>query len=83
MFIDENTYELGEGNYYKTEFTKTKIIIGNTNKTFKDLFLCNSMKTTTEKTNTILIIPVRLLVKTNDVRGMIEIKYQALDFLAK
>tara|TARA_Y100000592_G_C5287420_1_gene229218 strand:+ start:504 stop:629 length:126 start_codon:yes stop_codon:yes gene_type:complete len=41
------------------------------------------MKTTTEKTNTILIIPVRLLVKTNDVRGMIEIKYQALDFLAK
>ena len=31
MFIDENTYELGEGNYYQTEFTKTKIIIGNTN----------------------------------------------------
>ena len=47
------------------------------------MFLYNSMKTTTEKTNTILIIPVRLLVKTNDVRGMIEIKYQALDFLAK
>ena len=31
MFIDENTYEIGEGNYYKTEFTKTKIIIGNSN----------------------------------------------------
>ena len=41
------------------------------------------MKITIEKTNTILIIPVRLLVKTNAVMGMIEIKYQALDFLAK
>ena len=41
------------------------------------------MKTTKEKTKIILIIPVRLLVKTNAVKGTMEIKYQTLDFLAR
>ena len=85
MLDEENRIPNGNSKNFTERFLRkysgNKYVTGN--KKFKDLFLYNSMKTTIEKTNTILIIPVRLLVKTNDVRGMIEIRYQALDFLAK
>ncbi len=70
-------------NYYQKYWLKKQILLVLLIKYLSDLFLYKSIKTTIEKTNTILIIPVRLLVKTNAVKGMIEIKYQALDFLAK